>query len=238
MASGYKELELPKITTVILDHHYTNLGYGTLNLVDSKVTSTSELLYLIFSDWGVSMNKNICEALLVGILGDTGVFQHNGVGSGTLQIAVDLINNGADKDKIILNMYKSVNFSTIKFWGKIIENMQKDKLERFVWSAVSNKDFLEFGGDKNAKEDAANMFFPIVKNTDFGIIMIETEIGKVSVSLRSRGSFDVSLIANEIGGGGHKAASGAKVEGLAFDKAVEKVLGAFMKYAKKNLRRN
>lgn len=233
MASGYKELELPKIRTVILDHHHTNSGYGTFNLVDSSVTSTSELLYLVLSDWGVPLSKNVSEALLVGILGDTGIFQHDGVGSKTLRIASDLIDNGANKDKIVLNMYKSTNLSTIKFWGKIIESMQIDEQNRFVWSEISNQDFLKFGGDKNAKEDAANMFFPIVKNTDFGVIMIETELGKLSISLRSRNDFDVSAIAEEIGGGGHKAAAGAKVEGLVFNEAVEKVLEAARKYARK-----
>ena len=55
----------------------------------------------------------------------------------------------------------------------------------------------------------------------------------LSISLRSRKNFDVSEIAKEIGGGGHKMASGAKVEGLPFDEAVEKVLAAARKYAQK-----
>ena len=43
-----------------------------------------------------------------------------------------------------------------------------------------------------------------------------------------------SKIAKEVGGGGHKAASGARIEGLGFDEAVAKVLDACRKYARKD----
>jgi phosphoesterase RecJ-like protein len=77
------------------------------------------------------------------------------------------------------------------------------------------------------------LFFPIVKDTDFGIMMEERDNATLSISLRSRGNFDVSEIAKELGGGGHRAAAGAEVKGLDFDDAVEKVLAVARKYAKK-----
>jgi phosphoesterase RecJ-like protein len=63
--------------------------------------------------------------------------------------------------------------------------------------------------------------------------MVETSDGVLSVSFRSRTGFDVSKIANEVGGGGHKAAAGARIEGLPFQEAVNKVLKAARKYAAK-----
>jgi phosphoesterase RecJ-like protein len=73
-----------------------------------------------------------------------------------------------------------------------------------------------------------------VKNTDFGMIMVETEKNNLSISFRSRGGFDVSQIALEFGGGGHKAAAGATIKGMEFSQAVGKVLEVARKYAKKN----
>ena len=63
--------------------------------------------------------------------------------------------------------------------------------------------------------------------------MVETSEGIVSVSFRSRSGFDVSEIAKEVGGGGHKAAAGARIEGVPFNEAVDKVLTAARKYVKK-----
>lgn len=233
MVSGSKELKLPKIPLIVIDHHFSNEAFGKINLVDSKITSVGELLFKVFEDWGIKITAEVAEDLLTGIIGDTGSFQYQNVGKDTLRVAASLIELGADKDKIIYNIYRNVSFDEIRVWGKIIENMRVDGSYHFVWSAISILDYKDYIGE-SVKEDAANLFFPIVKDTDFGIIMEERDSGTLSVSFRSRSGFDVSVIAKELGGGGHKAAAGARIEGMDFDEAVEKVLRAARKYAKKN----
>ncbi len=235
MVSGSKELVRPDdITFVVMDHHFSNDKFGEINLVDSEMTSTGELLFHIFEDWEAGLDADIAQSLLTGIIGDTGCFQYQNVEDRTLTVAANLIKLGANKDEIIYNIYRNVSFSEVKMWGKIIEKMQVDSTHRFVWSVLSILDYQNILGIDSAKEDAANLFFPIVKDTDFGIIMEERDDATLSVSFRARSDFDVSVVAKEIGGGGHKAAAGARIEGLPFDEAVEKVLAAARKYAKKD----
>ena len=62
---------------------------------------------------------------------------------------------------------------------------------------------------------------------------LEDKLGELSISFRARTNFDTSKIAVELGGGGHKVASGAKIRNLSFEDAVEKVLAACRKYANK-----
>lgn len=231
MVTGLKDNDKPSIDTIVIDHHVSNERFGKINLIDDKATSTGELLYKIFEDWGISLDKDIAECLLTGIIGDTGSFQYQNVGEGTLRIAATLMDLGADKDKIIYNIYRNIDFKEVKMWGKFIESMKIE--DNFVWSAISLTTYKDFGEYPYAKEDVANLFFPIVKGTDFGIVMVETNDQVLSVSFRSRSGFDVSKIAEEVGGGGHKAAAGARIEGLTFDEAVNKVLSAARKYAKK-----
>lgn len=233
MASGDKNMQLPNIKIIVIDHHYTNTRYGSINLIDAKISSTSELLFRVFEDWNILLSADIATYLLTGILGDTGCFQYNNVGKQSFEIAGKLIELGANKDQIVLNTYKSVDFETMKFWGKIIENLEYDKEYNFVWSAIPFATYKKYGVDSTAKEDSANLFAPVINNTDFGLIMVESDKDVLSVSFRSRINFDVSKIAQEIGGGGHIVASGAKMEGP-FNEAVEKVLSACRKYAKKN----
>ncbi len=233
LVSGSKDLPQPDIPLIVIDHHLSNVGFGEINLIDANITSSGELLFRVFEDWGVELTAEIAECLLTGIIGDTGSFQHQGVGKETLEVGANLIGLGADKDKIIYNIYRNIDLSELKMWGKFIENMQIDKEYNFVWSAVSHKDYKAFGEHPYVKEDVSNLFSPIVKGTDFGIVMVETNEKILSISLRSRTNFDVSKIAEELGGGGHKAASGARVEEMGFDEAVEKVLTAARKYARK-----
>jgi len=232
MVTGLKDNDKPSINTVMIDHHYSNDRFGKINLIDAKTTSTGEMLFKIFEDWNVAIDQVTAECLLTGIIGDTGSFQYQNVGQGTLRIAASLMDAGADKDKIIYNIYRNIDFKEVKMWGKFIESMKIE--DGFVWSAISLSTYKDFGEYPYAKEDVANLFFPIVKGTDFGIVMVETNEGVLSVSFRSRSGFDVSEIAREVGGGGHKAAAGARIEGLPFDQAVDKVLAAARKYAKKN----
>jgi phosphoesterase RecJ-like protein len=232
MVTGLKDSDKPAINSIVIDHHSSNEEYGKLNLIDSKITSTGELLYRLFSDWDVGISSDIAECLLTGIIGDTGTFQYQNVGKETLEVAADLMEKGADKDKIVYNLYRNIEFKELKMWGKFIESMMIE--DNFVWSAIPLSTYRDFGEYVYAKEDVANLFFPIVKGTEFGIVMVETSEGVLSVSFRSRTGFDVSLIAKEVGGGGHKAAAGARIEGLQFQEAVNRVLEAARKYAKKS----
>lgn len=229
LVTGTKDGDKPTIKTAVIDHHFSNEKFGDINLVDSKMTSTGELLYNVFEDWGVKINADIAECLLTGIIGDTGTFQYQNVGKETLRVAANLMEIGANKDRIVYNIYRSVEFKEVKMWGKFIESMMIE--DGFVWSAIPFSTYKDLGEYAYAKEDVANLFFPIVKDTEFGIVMVETSENVLSVSLRSRTGFDVSKVAKEVGGGGHKAAAGARIEGLPFQEAVNKVLTVARKYA-------
>jgi phosphoesterase RecJ-like protein len=232
MVTGLKDSPKPTIFTIVLDHHISSEKFGDINLVDSSMTSMGEMLFRIFKDWDVEVDDKTAECLLTGIIGDTGIFQYQNVGKETLLIAAALIDLGANKDRIVYNVYRNFEFPEIKMWGKFIESMQIEN--SFVWSAIPLATYKEFGEYPYAKEDVANLFFPVVKGTDFGVVMVETNENVLSVSLRSRSDFDVAEIAKELGGGGHKVAAGARIEGMSFQEAVDKVLEVARKYAKKD----
>ncbi|MCX6705769.1 MAG: bifunctional oligoribonuclease/PAP phosphatase NrnA [Candidatus Woesebacteria bacterium] len=232
-ASKMEENNIPPIKLIVIDHHATNKRYGSINLVDKKLIAVSELLYSFFEDCGFEIDKKVASFLLVGIIGDSGVYRFPGTTAKTLEIAAELISKGVDQNEIIRNLYFSVDFEEFKFWGRVMDKMQYDREYNFVWVAISNEIYKEFGGRKNYKEDTATTFFQSINFSDFGIVMIEEEKGTLNVSLRSRTGLDVSQIAVELGGGGHRYASGGGIKGLQFNEAVEKVLGVARKYAKK-----
>lgn len=232
-ASGLKGGSFPPLPVINIDHHLTNENFGVINLVDKKISSCAEVLYRLFSDWQVEINREIAEALLTGIMGDTGIFKFPSVTSATLRIAAELIEKGADREKIILNLFQNYPLNEIKFWGYLLTNLVYEEKFRFVWSAANFETYVSFGKPGNAKEDAASQFAQSLSQTDFGIIMVETKKKKLSISIRGKNGFDVSRVARELGGGGHLLAAGAVVEGLPFAQAVEKVLAAARKYAKK-----
>jgi phosphoesterase RecJ-like protein len=226
-------VSIPSISIVVIDHHKTNKRFGKINLVDPEIPSAAEIVYLLFEDWKIKIDKDTATALLAGIIGDTGIFQYPTVKSQTFDIARKLMDKGAGKDEIIHNIYRSADFTLLKFWGEILKRMEMDVENKFVWSAIPYEVYKKYSSPKEGKETAASNFTQIVKDTNFGLIMVEEEKNNLSISLRSRTGFDTSKIAVALGGGGHVYASGAKVEDMEFDKAVVKVLQTARKFVKK-----
>jgi len=212
---------------VNIDHHITNTRFGDINLV-VPTSSTTEILYQLFKIWQVKIDKTLARLLFYGIFADTGCFQYSSTSVETFKIAADLIEKGASLNEAVLVSFRSYSLKTLKYWGRVLDNMQTDGSGKFIWSKISKKEREELGVEVTEVEGAANFFAPIVSGTEFGIILMEEE-GLVRGSLRSRDVFDVSKIAVELGGGGHKAAAGFSLN-MSLAEAEKEVLGAARKY--------
>jgi phosphoesterase RecJ-like protein len=230
MVSGYKKSQIPKIKIINIDHHLTSTRYGYINLIDENVTSTGELLYRVIKDLEIEIDPIVANCLMTAIVGDTGAFGFPNSTSETFLAAADLIKLGADKDKIIQHLYRNEPFNMIKFYGEVLMNLKIDLEGKFVWAALPYEIFKKFGKPNTGRESAASLFTQVVEGTDFGFLAVEQEEKVLSISFRSRTGFDTSKIAFELGGGGHIYASGARITGLPFAKAVEKLLETVKKF--------
>ena len=234
LMTGRDDSKVPNITTVVVDHHHISTLKGIIRLVDEKATSVGEILYSIFEDWVVDIDKDIAECLLTSIIGDTGALSYPNTTSQTLRIVAKLMDLGVDKDAIVNRIYRNEKFEMLKFWSEVLSRIEIDKDRRFVYAMIPYSVYSKYDKLDDAKAKAASLFAPIVDGTDFGFIGVEEKEKFITVSFRARTDFDTSVIAKALGGGGHKVASAVKFEGLSFDEAVKKVLAAARKYAKKN----
>ena len=231
VVAGAKDLKLPDIDIVNIDHHVTNTKFGSINLIDDSRSSAAELLYLLFSDWQVDVNRDIATSLLTGILGDTGAFEYHNTTSRTLQVAADLMDQGADKDEILLKIFRSKQMNLLKFWGKVLEELKVDASGKFTWCAIPYKVYKDLGEPQMARESASSLFIRMVEGTEFGIVMLEEQPSFLRASFRARSTdFDVSKIALELGGGGHSGAAGATIKNGGFEESVKKVVETARKF--------
>jgi phosphoesterase RecJ-like protein len=231
MVTGDKEIKPPPISTIVIDHHLTNEKYGKINLVDSKAAASAEILFWMFGDWGVEIDKETATYLLTGLLSDSGGFMYSQVGVDSVEVGVKLMRLGADKEEIAFHLFRSIDFKQFRFWGEIIGRMQFDEKHGFCWSAIPYERDVELGSPKGATSLFAGTLGNAIAGSNFSIFMVEHEPKQLSVNIRSRNDIDTSPIAVALGGGGHKFASGAILKGEPFQQAVEKVLEAARKYA-------
>lgn len=218
--SGDKKYNRPHDIKIInIDNHKTNTSFGDINLIKPEIASTCEMLWQIYKDWEIEINRNAALALLAGLYGDTGSFQYAQTTASTHRIAAELIDCGADHNVVVFNLYRSIDSHLLNFIKRALDNLHLE--ENFLWIAMDYATYEDTG--KPDDVDIFDFLMNGIKNKDFGIRIIEREPGVVSVSMRSRVDFDVSTIAVALGGGGHQGAAGARLEGD-FKEIVDRVL--------------
>lgn len=225
VAIGSKEIKLPEINKIIIDHHLTNNWKDyLLRLLDTKASATAEIVYRVLGDWNIDLDKDISTSLLSGMAGDTVFFKYPKDPGVTFSIVNKLMESGANYGLLTSKFNDGLSFGFVKLLGEFLKNMKMENslTGRFIWSAVSYEVFKKHGRPKGVRETAAESYFRSIKGVDFGVALLEEEKGKINMSFRSKPNFDVSKIAERFGGGGHKNAAGATINGN-IDQVINKI---------------
>jgi bifunctional oligoribonuclease and PAP phosphatase NrnA len=221
IVTGRKEIRLPDIKKIIFDHHNTNnFSDVYIKLLDKGASATAEIVYHLFSDWGLNIDKNIATSLFSGVAGDTVFFKYGKNSKSTFKIASELLDKGAEKDKLIDRAFDSFDFNSVKLIGETLKKMEKGN--GFVYSIIDFETYKKYGKPKGARELVADFFARSIKGYGFGIIIFEVEKNVFSLSFRSKDNIDVSEIAKKFGGGGHRNAAGANING-SIDQIIKRI---------------
>ena len=209
------EMKKKGMTIVNIDHHPKNdlWKFVSVNYVDPAASSTSEILYRIFTGCDFEITPSAATALLTGIFYDTGGFQHSNTTDEVLNIASDLMKKGAKLRKISENIANSRPISLFKLWGIALSRLSFREEWGLSVSVITQEDILSAG----ATEEDVSGLIGLLNSTPeskAALLLYETKDAKIKGSLRTdRDDVDVSKLAALFGGGGHKKASGFSVNG-------------------------
>jgi bifunctional oligoribonuclease and PAP phosphatase NrnA len=204
----------PNQVTALFDHHPDISITGDITLIDPALSSTCELVYQFLKYAEAEITRNIATYLLLGVISDTGMFQHSNTTPEVLNIASELMKKGAPMKKIAETTFTTRNISTLKLWGRAFEKAIINPINGMISSVLTIKDIEDCDA---TSEDIAQVasFLNTVPGTKFSLILSERDGGVIKGSLRSENykGVDVSKIAAAFGGGGHKLASGFELKG-------------------------
>jgi bifunctional oligoribonuclease and PAP phosphatase NrnA len=200
-----------------IDHHHDNTQFGTVNLVDPHSSCTAEIVWDLMHGLGVEPSQTVAEALYVGLITDTGRFMYENTGPRAHVMAAELIEAGVDVHEIYRRVYEGVPFGKLALLARGLANVQRFDDGRLTLTSLGAEDFMESGAEESYSEGVID-HLRAVEGTLVAALVRERLCPNESptqrkVSLRSSdGRVDVSRIAREVGGGGHRQAAGFTTE--------------------------
>ncbi len=203
-----------------IDHHVTNEHFAPINFIDTHAASTAEIIYRFVLALGIPLDLAIAQCLLTGIVTDTLGFRTANTTVETLRTATALMEAGASIPDIVERSFNQVPMPNLRLRGRVFDNATLDGV--ILWAEVSLKLLRELGVNGNGTSGIINQLLS-VDTAKIAVLFTEKDNGKIDVGFRSRVGYDVSVIAAQLGGGGHKQAAGALIDGP-LDKARARVL--------------
>jgi phosphoesterase RecJ-like protein len=212
-----------------VDHHHDNNRFGDVNLIVADASSTAEIVRDLLAELDVGLTPSIAEALYVGLVTDTGRFQYTNTTPKALRLAAELVESGADLHGIFREVYETVQFAKLKLRARALDRAQLYEGGRLLASYLLRTDFAEVGAEEPYSEGIIDDLRQVA-GTELVALVREplSDSGPThKVSLRSsRDEVDVSAIARQMGGGGHRQAAGFSSD-RSLEEIVDFIRGAF-----------
>lgn len=211
---------------VLIDHHQQPDDFKYM-YSDTTMCSTSQMIYHFIEMMGDAdlIDSDIATCLYTGIMTDTGSFKFRSTTSLTHRVVANLIDKGAQNDKIHSNVYDANSYGRLQLLGQALSNLKVLSEYKTAFITISEKEKEEHSFQKGDTEGVVNYAMSIAGINLAALFIEDKEQGIIKMSLRSKGTFSVNLFAREyFNGGGHDNAAGGKSY-LSMEETIEKFVG-------------
>lgn len=203
--------EKKKKITVNIDHHVSNTRFAKYNFLRERSANCMNIFQLIEA-MGVPFDKKTANALMTGLLTDSGNFSHEDVTEETFSTAAKLVSFGADVKTLNERLFKSQSKARASLYAATMSNIRYGLDDRFAAIVVTKENMQKYGADNGMTEGFVD--FPLtVESVEVCASLMEMRKGQYKISLRSKNYADVNKIAGVYGGGGHVRAAGCMIFG-------------------------
>ncbi|MGN0980674.1 MAG: bifunctional oligoribonuclease/PAP phosphatase NrnA [Candidatus Avoscillospira sp.] len=208
-----------------LDHHPSNTGYAADTLVQPECGGCGELIWDLLEDLGVTITRDMAEALYIAVSTDTGCFRFANTTARTFRTAAKAVDHGAVIAPINRELFEIKTKSRLELEARLISHMEYYENGKVALCCLPQAWVRELGLSEDDLDSIAG--FPrTIAGVDVSVVIRDREPGKAKLSVRTAQGYNASQYCQHLGGGGHAAAAGAAVAGTLEDgkNAILKVL--------------
>ena len=196
----------------VVDHHLSNVGFATANLVDSASAATCEILAGVFFDNNLPVDAQTAQALYTGILTDTGQFRFNSTSRRCFVLAGELVARGAQPSEAGYQLYERETEGKLRLLQHFLASLRLECAGRVCVGTLAPGIFEETGTSVEDTEGLVD-YARSIDGVDIGALIEEKTDGTVKASLRAKEpAYRVDLVAAQFNGGGHACAAGLNLK--------------------------
>ena len=197
---------------ICLDHHRTvDPDAADIFVHDASAPACAEMVYRLIVAAGVALTPSMATNLFCALQTDTGSFRYGSTTAHAMELGQRLLQTGIEVWPISSAIYESNRLERLRLIARVLESLEVSADGRLASLVVREADFDATGAD-DAMADGLINYARSVAGVEVAAQL--TEMGtEFRVSMRSRGTVDVSQIAARFGGGGHRNAAGCTVAG-------------------------
>ena len=221
---GALEEEFGHKVDLCIDHHVSNTRYAKNLYLDADAAACAECIFDLISMMRVNMNDITAKAIYTGLATDTGCFKYSTVTEKTLLICAALYEYNIGAAEINRLMFDTKSKKLIELEAMVLNSAEFRFDDKCMLLTVTAEMQKETGCSGTELEGIA-VISRSVEGVIAGVTLKQTGDNEFKVSLRTYPPLDASAICKKLGGGGHKGAAGASVEG-SLAEVKEKVLSA------------
>ena len=199
---------------IVIDHHLSNDRYGTINVIDDRAAASGVVVRELVRSLGFVLDRDSAVCLYAALVCDTGRFQYESTTPAVFDLARELTEFDIPIPSLSRTLFEEHRFAYLQLLAAVLARTELVAAQRFVWTVVRQDDLARFG----VTMDEVEGLIDIVRRTreaEVTAVLKEDVDGSVRVSLRSLGDVDVCLLAQSMGGGGHRFAAGFTAPGPA-----------------------
>jgi bifunctional oligoribonuclease and PAP phosphatase NrnA len=196
---------------LVVDHHASNTGFGTLHLVDAAAPATAVLVEELVRRLDVPLDADIAACLYAGLVTDTGSFRFAGTTPATHLLAARLLATGFRHDLLARELFDTHPFGWLPMAGAVLARARLEPEEvdglGLVWTETRTAELAAHGLGLDQAEGLIDLV-RTAREAEVAAVVKALPQGSWAVSVRSKGRVDVGAACTALGGGGHRFAAG------------------------------
>ncbi len=207
---GPRAAELLSIRpAIVIDHHAGHRNFGDLRWVDCGRASSGEMVYDLVRGLGAEISQPAAYCLYTAIVSDTGSFKYSSTTAQTFAIAGELVARGVHPEQVAAKLFDNFTEQRLHLLQAVLATLELYSDSQLAMITATRAMFEVTGTEPEDSESFIN--YPRSLASVKVAVFLKEKDGAISVSLRSKGNgYDVSAVARDLGGGGHRNAAGCK----------------------------